>query len=197
MPVDDIEDAPRPTLPETFVSIDIETNGPHPRDYSILSIGACLVNEPDETFYVELKPVTEKVNEKSLSISGLSMAALAEHGVEAGEAMQQFADWVARVIPVDHAPVFVAFNAGFDWMFMEDYFQRYLGRNPFGHSALDIKAYYMGKAGTSWAQTSMRFLSPRYLGGRHLSHNALGDARDQAELFRALLAEGKTVQQSD
>ena len=82
-----------------------------------------------------------------------------------------------------------AFNAGFDWMFIEDYFQRFLGRNPFGHSALDMKAYYMGKAGTSWAQTSMRFLSPRYLGGQPLSHNALGDARAQAELFRAIVAE--------
>jgi hypothetical protein len=47
----------------------------------------------------------------------------------------------------------------------------------------------MGLAGVSWAETSMRFLSPRYLGGRYLSHNALSDARDQAELFGILLAE--------
>jgi hypothetical protein len=89
--------------------------------------------------------------------------------------------------------VFLAFNAPFDWMFVEDYFRRFLGRNPFGYSALDMKAYYMGMAGVAWARTSMRYLSPRYLGGSHLSHNALGDARDQAELFRAMLAEASTL----
>jgi len=79
----------------------------------------------------------------------------------------------------------------FDWMFVDAYFQRYLKRNPFGHSALDIKAYYMGMAGVSWGETSMRFLSPLYLQGQHLSHNALGDARDQAELFRRIRAEAE------
>jgi DNA polymerase III epsilon subunit-like protein len=83
-------------------------------------------------------------------------------------------------------PVFVAFNAVFDWMFVDAYFQRFLKRNPFGHSALDMKAYYLGMAGGTWAGTSMRVLSPLYLSGRYLSHNALGDARDQAELFRSI-----------
>lgn len=193
--MDDIEDAPRRDKPETFISIDIETAGPHPREYSILSIGACLVDDPDKSFYIELQPVTSAVNEGALAISGLSMQELTKTGVEAVSAMQQFADWVHATVPEGNAPIFVAFNAGFDWMFLEDYFQRFLGTNPFGHSALDIKAYYMGKAGSSWAETSMRYLSPRYLGGRHLSHNALGDAKDQAELFRALLSEGATSQQ--
>lgn len=52
-----------------------------------------------------------------------------------------------------------------------------------------MKAYYMGMAGGTWAGTSMRVLSPLYLAGRHLSHNALGDARDQADLFRQVQAE--------
>jgi len=155
----------------------------------MLSIGAVVVDSPEQTFYIELKPTTVAVNEKALAVSGLSMETLAETGTAPEEAMRSFADWVALVVPADHVPVFVAFNAGFDWMFVEDYFQRFLGRNPFGHSALDMKAYYMGKAGSSWAQTSMRFLSPRYLGGQPLSHNALGDARAQAELFRAIVAE--------
>jgi hypothetical protein len=40
--------------------------------------------------------------------------------------------------------------------------------------------------GSTWEETSMRHLSPKYLAGRPLSHNALGDARDQAELFRRI-----------
>jgi len=177
--------------PEVYISVDLETAGPHPREYSILSIGACLVDDPDAAFYVELQPESAAVVEGALQISGLDMAALARDGVAPAEAMRRFGDWVARVVPEGSVPVFVAFNAPFDWMFVEDAFQRHLGRNPFGHSALDVKAYHMGLTGGTWARTSMRELSPRYLGGRPLTHNALGDARDQAELFRALRAEAR------
>lgn len=43
-------------------------------------------------------------------------------------------------------PVFVGFNAGFDWSFVNWYFLRFLGENPFGFAPLDIKSYYMGSA---------------------------------------------------
>ena len=74
-------------------------------------------------------------------------------------------------------------------MFIADYFERFLGRNPFGYSALDIKAFAMGSGNTSWAATSMDVLAAPHLGGRALTHNALADAQDQAELFRHLLDE--------
>lgn len=100
--------------------------------------------------------------------------------------MKKFDEWIAEAVPSPGVPVFVGFNASFDWMFVCDYFERFLGRNPFGHSAIDIKSFYLGMAGGSWAETSLRFLSPRYLDGRPLSHNALGDAQDQAALFAAI-----------
>jgi inhibitor of KinA sporulation pathway (predicted exonuclease) len=83
----------------------------------------------------------------------------------------------------------VGFNAPFDWMFVADYFDRYLGRNPFGHSALDIKAYYMGVADATWPETSMVKVAEHYGVTVDLTHNALDDARDQAALFRAVRAE--------
>ena len=103
--------------------------------------------------------------------------------------MSMFEDWVLTEVPAGHRPVFTAFNAAFDWMFVADYFERHLGRNPFGHSALDIKAFAMGSGNTSWAATSMDVLAAEHLGGRSLTHNALADAQDQAELFRHLLDE--------
>ena len=183
------EPAAQRQRPEVYVSVDIETAGPNPHEYSMLSIGACLVDDPDHTFYVELKPVTDAVNETAMAIGGFSMAQLAVGGIEPEVAMKRFEKWLLDAVPHGHVPVFVAFNAVFDWMFVNDYFYRFLGRNPFGHSALDIKAYYMGMAAETWAATSMRFLSPRYLGGSTLSHNALNDAKDQAELFRAVRAQ--------
>lgn len=74
-------------------------------------------------------------------------------------------------------------------MFVNDYFHRFLGRNPFGHTALDIKALYMGLTGATWAATSMQYVAARYLAGRNLTHHALSDAQDQAELLRRMLAE--------
>jgi hypothetical protein len=85
-------------------------------------------------------------------------------------------------------PVFVGFNAPFDWMFVADAFWRYLGRNPFGISALDLKSLYMGSLGvTSWEQTRKVHIE-RALGLRfEHTHNALQDARDQARLAQVLL----------
>jgi DNA polymerase III epsilon subunit-like protein len=175
--------------PETYISVDVETSGPDPADYSMISIGACLVDDAESAFYAELQPVTDAVVESALEVSGLSIEALKRDGLTPADAMRQFKDWIELVTPRGSVPVMVAFNAVFDWMFVDAYFRRFLGRNPFGHSALDIKAYYLGYAGGTWAGTSMRVLSPLYLGGQHLTHNALGDARDQAELFRRVRAD--------
>jgi DNA polymerase III, epsilon subunit and related 3''-5'' exonucleases len=173
--------------PERLISVDVETAGPTPGDYAMISIGACLVDDPQRGFYIELKPDRPAVVESALAISGLTFAHLEEHGTEAGRAMREFAQWIRDVVPPQtHRAVFVAFNAVFDWMFVNEYFVRYDIENPFGHGGLDIKSYYVGMMGSTWEQTSMRHLSPKYLAGRPLSHNALGDARDQAELFRRI-----------
>jgi ribonuclease T len=178
---------------ECFVSVDIEAAGPVPALHSMLSVGACLVDDPHTTFYVELRPERTAVVPEALEVTGLSMESLVARGTPPEQGMRDFADWVRRVVPTGQRPVFTAFNAAFDWMFVADAFARHLGENPFGHAALDIKAFAMGSGNTSWAQTSMDHLSRRHLGGRQLTHNALADAQDQAELFRSLLAERKAL----
>jgi ribonuclease T len=174
---------------ETLISVDVETGGATPGDYALLSIGACLVDDPETTFYVELKPEDKRTTLEALEVSKLSLDILQTMGVPPDEAMPQFAAWVAEVVPAGHRAVFVGFNAAFDWMFVADHFERYVGRNPFGHSPLDIKAFAMGRLGSTWAETSMKVLGPKYLSGRPLAHHALSDAQDQAALFRALYDE--------
>lgn len=174
---------------ECFVSVDVETGGATPADYALLSIGACLVHDPETTFYVELKPGAKRATPEALAVSKLAVDILETMGEEPADAMRQFADWVGEVVPEGQRAVFVGFNAAFDWMFVADHFERYVGRNPFGHTALDIKAFAMGRLGRSWAGTSMKVLGPEYLSGRPLAHHALSDAQDQAALFRALYAE--------
>ncbi len=174
---------------EAYVSVDVEAAGPNPSQYSLLSIGACLVSDPQCTFYVELQPVNGNFTPEALVVSRLSLEELAEGGLPPAEALACFEAWLAAEVPPAHQPIFVAFNAPFDWMFVNDYFHRFLGRNPFGHAALDLKAFYMGLTGVRWSETSMRYVAARYLANRQLTHHALRDAQDQAELFQKMLAE--------
>ena len=125
-------------LNETYICVDVETAGPIPSQYAMLSIGACLVDDPEITFYLELQPDRSASLPEAMAISGLSLEGLQETGSEPGAAMQAFAAWIQRVVPAGNKGIFVALNAPFDWMFINDYFYRYLGHNPFGLSALDI-----------------------------------------------------------
>jgi ribonuclease T len=172
---------------EAFVSVDVETAGPNPSQYSLLAIGACRVSDPQRGFYAELQPINNNAVPEAMAIHGLSLQQLSARGLPPADALSRFEQWLAGEFPTDLKPVFVAFNAPFDWMFVGDYFHRFLGRNPFGHVALDIKSFYMGLSGVRWSETGLRNLSPRYLGNQPLTHHALRDAQDQAELFRQLL----------
>jgi len=150
-----------------------------------------VVEDPDRTFYIELKPISEASTEEAFAIHGLSLAELEERGLEPVIAMDRFRQWLATQTPQGQKPIFVGFNAPFDWMFINDYFHRFLGYNPFGHAALDIKSFYMGFGGVSWVETTMAHLSPRYLNHKHLTHQALRDALDQADIFSKMLTEAR------
>jgi len=174
---------------EVYICVDVETAGPNPGDYSLLSIGACTIAVPEATFYIELKPINEQVTPEAARVHQLSMPRLEAEGVKPKQAMAQFDTWLKDQAGHSQQPVLVAFNAPFDWMFINYYFFHYLGYNPFGHAALDIKALYMGLTGVAWSQTSWRFIDPHYVEVKGLVHHALQDALDQSKLFKKLLDE--------
>ena len=71
-------------------------------------------------------------------------------------AMRSFVDWV-EAVAAGRRPVFVGFNATFDWMFVADYAWRFVGRNPFGAVGLDLKALYLGRISGEvrrWSETT-------------------------------------------
>ncbi len=174
---------------EEYISIDVETSGPNPSNYALLSIGACTISEPRKTFYIELKPDKDGSTQEALSISKLSLEDLHKNGTPAKDALQKFSQWLESLVPKNSQPVFTAFNAPFDWMFVNDYFHRYLGHNPFGHKALDIKALYMGLRKTKWTETSYNRVNTKTGLEVTLTHHALEDAIQQAKIFEILLGE--------
>ena len=146
---------------EVFISVDVETAGPIPGDYSMLSLGACVVGGKDAGFYVELKPINDKAVPEAMKVSGFDLAKLAETGERPEGAMAKLAAWVKQASGAAK-PVFVGFNAGFDWSFMNWYFIHFTGENPFGFAPLDIKAYYMGLIGCDWEETKSSRVRPEF-----------------------------------
>jgi len=170
-----------------YISVDVEASGPSPGLHSMLALGACSVADPSQTFYVELRPNSREVDPQAMSVHGLRLDDLERSGVDPDTAMAHFETWILGVVPAGLRPIFVSYNAPFDWMFVNDAFFRALARNPFGHAPLDIRAFVMGRTGQEWASIRSEDLFDRFLGGRRLSHNALEDAQLQAELFRRLI----------
>lgn len=173
-------------MTETLISVDIEASGPIPGRYSMLSLGACVVDDPVNGFYLEFRPVSEEFLPEAVAVSGLDIAKLHSDGVPPQVGMTRLAEWVARY---EH-PVLVGFNASFDWAFVNHYFIEYGPdrRNPFGIGAVDIKAYAMGRLKTTWDETRSSRLTARVGMENPKKHQALEDARHQAELFLAIRA---------
>lgn len=170
---------------EIFISVDIESSGPVPAKYSMLSVGACVVGNAALRFYAELKPVSDEVVPDAMRIVGKSLEHFQRAGRDPAEVMSDFRKWVAQVA-AKRAPVFVGFNAAFDWAFVNWYFHIFLQDNPFGLAPLDIKAFFMGSVGCAWAQTRSDRLPKKYRSSSPHEHHALSDAIEQAEMFEKM-----------
>jgi ribonuclease T len=171
---------------EVYISVDVEAAGPLPPTYSMLSLGAVAVDDPQATFHVEFKPLNDKSVPAAMKVVGRTLQDFARVGRDPKDAMVAFRDWLDSVAKTGK-PVFVGFNATFDWAFVNFYFHQHLGENPFGIGGIDIKSYYMGLSGCIWEDTRSSRIPTEFKGSsRRHTHNALDDAIEQAELFRRM-----------
>src|SRR4030067_2222668 len=81
---------------EAYVCVDIESAGPIPGDYSLLSIGACTIFEPQQTFYIELQPINQNATEEAASVHKLCFERLMLEGIPPVEALTRFEAWLAK-----------------------------------------------------------------------------------------------------
>lgn len=185
-------DAPRADL---YISADIEADGPIPGRYSMLSFGLTVAGRFDgvsferrdptsQTFYRELRPISEAWDPEAVAVTGLDRDALLHDGADPARAMSEAADWVASVAGPDRA-VLVAYPLGFDWLFLYWYFVAFAdGGSPFGiDRALDTKTLYQAKARVTLDRTGKRSLPDSLRSRFPHTHNALEDAIEQADLF--------------
>ncbi len=179
-----------------LISVDIETTGPTPMHYSMYELGACAV-ETHETFERKLALLPHaKFSCAALRAVRTTKRELLrrEDVVSPRKAMRDFAVWT-KTVAKGSRPVFVATNAPFDWMFIAWYFEECKIKNPFGHNALDMKAYYMGMFNASWDQSTLNNMTKHCgLLPVTLPHQALRDAEVQKEIFIELLKMNSNTQ---
>jgi ribonuclease T len=169
---------------ETYISVDIETTGLIIGQDNIASIGACVVGNTNDNFYIELKPFTDNFRAESVQVCKLDIQYLKSNGADIQYAMKKFAEWIEK----HKRPVFVGFPLAFDMGFVHQYFLKYLGRDPFGHTVagVDLKTYAMCTFNCDLRDTTKRKLKDIISWEGIHSHNALDDAIEQANLFSVL-----------
>jgi hypothetical protein len=187
------------TSSDVYFSVDIETDGPIPGPFSMLSFGLAVAGSLSEgvfrradpspsTFYRELRPISEGFDLETARVSGLDRDHLLRAGDEPRRAMTQAADWV-RQIAGESQPVVVAYPLAFDWTFLYWYFTAFSETgSPFGYSsAFDIKTAFALRAGRPMALSGASRLPAHLRSKRPHRHHALEDALEQAEIFANIL----------
>ncbi len=179
---------------EIFVSTDIEADGPIPGPYSMLSFGSAAY-WPDKTLVSTFSANLETLPGATAHPDTMAWWqtqpeawAACRTDLQSPEvAMQQYLAWVKSL---SGKPVFVAYPATFDFMFVHWYLMRFTGESPFSHSAIDIKTYAMAMLKTPYRSSTKRNMPPHWFDpDLPHTHVALDDAKEHGILFCNMLAE--------
>jgi hypothetical protein len=176
-------------VPEIYVAVDVEADGPIPGPYSMLSLGMAAVGIPELRFYTELQPISDQFDPRALAVAGLDRERLFREAPPPEMAMGAAAKWV-HALRRRGRPVFLAAPAVWDGMFVHWYFVRFVGKSPFGPtgSGVDLRSYEMGVRGCEWVATRKGTIKHRLgLSGLPHTHHAGEDAAELATVFEALL----------
>jgi hypothetical protein len=176
-------------LPELYVAVDVEADGPIPGPYSMISLGMAVAGRPDLAFYTELRPISDRFVPQALAVSGLDRDRLLREAPPAEDAMRAAVAWVNGLRRTGR-PVFLAAPAVWDGMFVHWYFVRFVGHSPFGStgSGVDLRSYWMGRTGCEWVDTRKGKIK-HALGLTDVAHthHAGEDAAELAQVFDAAL----------
>lgn len=179
---------------ETYVSSDIETNGPIPGPNSMLSFGSAaftLKGGLISTFSANLEflpgsspdPATQT---EFWDKNPEAWAACRQDPQPIAETMAKYRAWIEGL---PGRPVFVGYPATFDHSFIHWYLIRFTGADPFGFSSLDVKSYAMAVLKTEFRETVKRNMPKKWFATKRHTHVALDDAKEQGELFMNILRE--------
>ena len=183
-------------MPEIYVSTDVETDGPIPGPHSMLSFGSAAYLEDKTlvgTFEANLEMLEGARGEAKTMEWWQSQPeawqSCRENLQPPEVAIRHYLTWL-KALP--GKPVFVAYPAGFDFMFVYWYLIRFTGESPFSHSALDMKTLAMALMRCPYRDATKRRMPRRWFDALPHTHKALDDAIEQGALFCNMLAELKS-----
>ncbi len=164
--------------------VDVESDGPIPGDFSMICVGAVVV-EPslERVFYGRLRPISPRWEPAALAVGGFTRDETLAFD-EPAAVMRRFAAFLAEL--GSRRLVFVSDNNGYDFAFVSWYFHHFVGSNPFGHSSQNLGSLYKG-------MTKDTFSSFRHLKRTPHTHHPVDDARGNAEALLAMKEMGLRV----
>jgi hypothetical protein len=182
-------------MSEVYVSTDVETDGPIPGPYSMLSF-ASVAYRADKTLVSTFSANLETLPGATGHPPTMdwwrkhpdAWEATRQDLMEPETAMRRYLAWV-KGLP--GRPVFVAYPAGFDFLFVYWYLIRFTGESPFSFSALDVKTFAMALLKCDYRDAVKRNIPRRWFDPMPHSHIALDDALEQGALFCNMLAENR------
>ena len=182
-------------MPEIYVSTDVETDGPIPGPHSLLSF-ASAASRADKTllgtFSANLHTLPGAAGDPETmawwKTQPEAWAAARADPQDPESALRRYLAWVKKL---PGKPVFVAYPAGFDFLFVYWYLIRFAGESPFSFSALDVKTFAMALLRTDYRQSVKRNMPRHWFDPLPHTHRALDDAVEQGALFCNMLAENR------
>lgn len=163
-----------------LVVVDVESDGPILGEHSMVCFGAVILDKQlDKTFYGQTKPISESYESEALAVSGFTRE---EHEKfdEPQKVMKEFANWLKLHVS---SPVLISDNNGYDASWINYYFHKFYGSNPFGWSSRRIGDLFCGY-----------FNDPYYKWKKHRktshTHHPVDDAKGNAEALLYLIDQG-------
>jgi hypothetical protein len=187
-------------MAEIYVSTDVETDGPIPGPHSMLSFGSAAYRADKQlvgTFEANLATLPEaQGHPETMAWWETQPEAWAECRRDLREPEEAMRSYLAWLKGLPGKPVFVAYPAGFDFLFVYWYLIRFTGESPFSFSALDIKTFAMATLGTTYRETAKKRMPKEWFDDLPHTHKALDDAIEQGALFCNILAANQKLRRS-
>ena len=163
-----------------YIMVDVEADGPCPGLYSMLQLGAVVVEHGlSRQFYGELACITNDYNQSALDVIGYTREQT-ECLTDPVKTMLAFHTWLKSIEGNDNSVSFISDNNGFDWQFVNYYLHKFCGDNPFGWSSSNLSNVFGGMKGKIYDGGWRKYRQTKH------THNALEDAIGNAEALLVL-----------
>lgn len=184
----------------TYVSVDVEAAALIPSTYSLLSVGAVVIEDNYETTFHEViggvnTPDVEweedthnwwtdfEQEDAKHRLNALAPSVV-PYRTQILNTADNFHDWLLSL--VDKNLMFVGWPASFDYPYIQLLFKNAGLFNPFNYRTIDVKSFACGILGLPFDAARSDF--PDWLEPKpEIPHDALSDAISQAEVFTKLL----------